>query len=161
LLGRVPHEPLLLAEFGKDAASQMGLEDVTMFRSVLDSVVFHPCDTWSTDKIAREAAELEGVTYIRTLRSKAPVLYDRDEVFPAGGSKVLRESQNDAYTVCAAGIVAKGIAEWIRSLFFPGRRQFMKLFAVIEELLPHELIMEGMQLFTEDVVPEYADLLES
>ena len=37
----------------------------------------------------------------------------------------------------------------------------MKLFAVIEELLPHELIMEGMQLFTEDVVPEYADLLES
>ena len=87
MLGRVPHEPLLLAEFGKDAASQMGLEDVTMFRSVLDSVVFHPCDTWSTDKIAREAVGLEGVTYIRTLRSKAPVLYDRDEVFPAGGAR--------------------------------------------------------------------------
>ncbi|MEF8943614.1 MAG: transaldolase family protein, partial [Desulfohalobiaceae bacterium] len=33
-------------------------------------------------------------------------------------------------------------------------------FAVIEELLTHELTMEGMQLFTDDVVPEYADLLE-
>jgi transaldolase len=33
-------------------------------------------------------------------------------------------------------------------------------FAVIEELLTHELTMEGMQLFTDDVVPEYAELLE-
>jgi len=34
-------------------------------------------------------------------------------------------------------------------------------FAVIEELLTHDLTMEGMKLFTDDVVPEYADLLES
>jgi len=33
-------------------------------------------------------------------------------------------------------------------------------FAVIEELLTHDLTMEGMKLFTDDVVPEYAELLE-
>lgn len=33
-------------------------------------------------------------------------------------------------------------------------------FSVIQELLTHDLTMEGMQLFTDDVVPEYADLLE-
>ena len=89
---------------GQDGASQMGLEDLAMFRCVLDSVVFHPCDAPSTEKVVREAAELKGITYIRTLRGKTPVLYGREEAFPPGGSKVLRESRNDAYTVCAAGI---------------------------------------------------------
>jgi transketolase len=89
---------------GEDGASQMGLEDLAMFRSVLDSVVFHPCDAQSTDKVVREAAELEGITYIRTLRGKTPVLYEQEESFPPGGSKVLRESGDDAYTVCAAGM---------------------------------------------------------
>ena len=32
------------------------------------------------------------------------MLYGRDEAFPAGGSKTLRESGDDAYTVCATGI---------------------------------------------------------
>ena len=89
---------------GEDGASQMGLEDLAMFRSVLDSVVFHPCDAPSTEQVVREAAELKGITYIRTLRGKTRVLYGRKETFPPGGSKVLRESDSDAYTVCAAGI---------------------------------------------------------
>jgi transketolase len=54
-------------------------------------------------QVTREAAEYGGIVYIRTLRGKTPVIYDRNEAFPVGGSKVLRESDSDAYTVCAAG----------------------------------------------------------
>ena len=34
---------------GEDGPSQMGLEDIAMFRTVLGSVVLYPCDAVSTD----------------------------------------------------------------------------------------------------------------
>ena len=42
--------------------------------------------------------------YIRSSRPKTPILYSVDEVFPVGGSKVLRQSDKDVATVVAAGI---------------------------------------------------------
>jgi transketolase len=89
---------------GEDGVSQMGLEDIAMFRTILDGVVLYPCDGPSTEKMLHEAARRGGIVYIRTTRGKTPVIYDGDEPFPVGGSKVLRESGSDAYTVCAAGI---------------------------------------------------------
>src|SRR5512140_92946 len=41
---------------GQDGPSQMGLEDIAMFRTVLDSVVLYPSDAVSTEKLVEEAA---------------------------------------------------------------------------------------------------------
>ena len=42
---------------GEDGASQMGLEDIAMFRTQLDSVIFYPSDAVSAEKLVERAAE--------------------------------------------------------------------------------------------------------
>ena len=75
-----------------------------MFRAILDSVVLYPSDAVSTERLVEEMAGFKSIAYIRTTRSATPVIYSADEEFVIGGSKVLRESENDALTVIAAGI---------------------------------------------------------
>ena len=89
---------------GEDGPSQMGLEDIAMFRSILDSVVLYPCDAVSAEKLVEEAADHRGIVYIRTTRGGTPVVYENDEEFPIGGSKVLKQSNDDKATVIGAGI---------------------------------------------------------
>ena len=89
---------------GVDGSSQMGLEDIAMFRTILDGVVLYPSDAVSAEKLVEEAAKHKGIVYLRTTREDTPVIYRNDEVFPIGGSKVLKRSDRDAATVVAAGI---------------------------------------------------------
>ncbi|MFF1450095.1 transketolase [Streptomyces sp. NPDC058274] len=89
---------------GQDGPSQMGLEDLAMFRSVYGSTVLYPCDANQTAKLVGAMADLEGIRYLRTSRGEAPVIYSPTEEFPVGGSKVLRASDDDRLTVVAAGV---------------------------------------------------------
>lgn len=89
---------------GEDGSSQMGLEDMAMFRTLLNSVVLYPSDAVSAEKLVEAAAKHKGIVYIRTTRQDTPVLYGNEEEFSVGGSKVLRSSDDDAITVVAAGI---------------------------------------------------------
>jgi len=87
---------------GEDGPSQMALEDLAMMRAVHGSTVLHPCDGNSTAKLVAAMADLEGISYLRTLRPNTPVLYGPGEEFPVGGSKVLRDG--DAVTLVGCGI---------------------------------------------------------
>jgi transketolase len=89
---------------GEDGPSQMGLEDIAMFRALIESTVLYPSDAVSAERITEAAAHTHGIVYIRTTRPKTPVIYPNTEEFPVGGSKVLRSSTRDAFTVVAAGI---------------------------------------------------------
>ncbi|MGA2400998.1 MAG: transketolase [Syntrophobacteraceae bacterium] len=89
---------------GQDGPSQMGLEDIALFRAVLGSVVLYPSDAVSTDHLVEEAAKHTGIVYIRTTRMDTPIIYDANEVFVIGGSKVLKKSDRDVATVVAAGV---------------------------------------------------------
>jgi transketolase len=89
---------------GEDGPSQMGLEDLAMMRAVHGSTVLHPCDGNQTVKLVAAMADLEGISYIRTLRPNTPVLYGPDEDFPVGGSRVLRSSGDDEVTLVGCGI---------------------------------------------------------
>jgi transketolase len=89
---------------GQDGPSQMGLEDLALFRSLFDSTVLYPCDAVSTERCVQTAIDAKGIVYIRTTRPKTPVLYDNEELFPRGGSKTLRQSSRDRAAIIAAGI---------------------------------------------------------
>ncbi len=89
---------------GEDGASQMGLEDIAMFRTLMNSVVLYPSDAVSTEKLVVEAAKYRGLVYIRTTRGNTSRLYSDKDEFEIGGSKVIKQSDNDAATVVAAGI---------------------------------------------------------
>ena len=89
---------------GEDGPSQMGLEDIALFRTVLGSVVLYPSDAFATERLVEEAARHQGIIYLRTTRMATPLLYSEADQFPIGGSKVLRESGRDDFTVVAAGV---------------------------------------------------------
>jgi len=89
---------------GEDGPSQMGLEDIAMFRSILNSVVLYPSDAVSAERLVEKAARHKGILYIRTTRKETPIIYKGNEDFAIGGSKVLRIDEKDAVTVVAAGI---------------------------------------------------------
>jgi transketolase len=89
---------------GEDGSSQMGLEDIAMFRTLQNSVVLYPSDAVSTEKLVEEMARHAGIAYLRTTRQATPVIYRNDEAFWIGGSKVLRSNKKDVATVVGAGI---------------------------------------------------------
>lgn len=89
---------------GEDGPSQMGLEDIAMFRALSDSTVLYPADAVSAERLTECAIHTHGIVYLRTTRGKTPVLYDNDEHFVVGGSKVLRRSDEDVATLVGAGI---------------------------------------------------------
>ncbi len=89
---------------GEDGSSQMGLEDIAMFRTLLNSVVLYPSDAVSAEKLVEEMAGHKGIAYLRTTRKETPVIYRNDEVFRIGGCKILKSSKTDRALVVAAGI---------------------------------------------------------
>ncbi|GAA3293178.1 hypothetical protein GCM10020295_14350 [Streptomyces cinereospinus] len=89
---------------GPDGPSQMGLEDLAMFRAVHGSTVLYPCDANQTARLVAAMADLDGIRYLRTSRGKNQVIYGPDEEFEVGGSKVLRSSATDRLTLVAAGV---------------------------------------------------------
>lgn len=89
---------------GEDGPSQMGLEDLAMFRAILDSVVLYPADAVSTERLVEAALKHHGIVYIRTSRMATPIIYSPEEEFPLGGCKVVRQSGRDLATVIAAGV---------------------------------------------------------
>lgn len=91
---------------GEDGPSQMALEDLAMMRAVAGSTVLYPCDANQTARLVAAMADLEGIAYLRTTRGATPVLYEPDEEFRVGGSRVLRSSEEDDVTLVGAGITA-------------------------------------------------------
>ena len=89
---------------GEDGPSQMALEDLAMMRAVPNCTVVYPCDAVSAERLVVEMASAAGLAYMRTSRPKTPVIYENNERFPLGGSKVLRQSDADVATVATAGV---------------------------------------------------------
>jgi transketolase len=89
---------------GEDGPSQMALEDIAALRAIHSSTVLHPSDANQTAKLVAAMADTDGIVFMRTLRPNTPVLYDADEEFRIGGSRVIRSSDEDDITLVGAGI---------------------------------------------------------
>ena len=66
---------------GEDGPSQMGLEDIALFRTIPGSTVFYPADAVSCERAVELAANTKGVCFIRTSRPNTAVIYSNEEVF--------------------------------------------------------------------------------
>lgn len=82
----------------------MGLEDLALFRSIPNSVVLYPTDAVSAEKAVELAANYNGIAYIRTCRVATNVIYDNNEKFEIGHSKVARHSDKDKVCLVGAGV---------------------------------------------------------
>ena len=101
---------------GEDGPSQMGLEDLAMFRAIPDAVVLYPSDPVATERLVAESAEYDGIVFLRTSRPKTSVIYNNKEMFPIGGSKILKSSENDQITVVGAGVTVHEILKAYQEL---------------------------------------------
>lgn len=89
---------------GEDGPSQMGLEDIAMFRTIPGSTVFYPADAVSCERAVELAANTKGVCFIRTSRPNTAVIYDNNEKFVVGKGKVVKKSDKDQVLLIGAGI---------------------------------------------------------
>ncbi len=89
---------------GEDGPSQMALEDLAEFRALGKSVVLYPSDPNQTAKLVDAMADYDGISYLRSSRSATPTIYSPDDSFEIGGSKVVRESDEDQVTLIGAGV---------------------------------------------------------
>ena len=89
---------------GEDGASQMGLEDLALFRTLPNSIIFYPSDGISTEKFVEMSGKLNGIKYIRTTRGKTPIIYDIKEKFTVGEFKVLKQTKKDKVVLVGAGV---------------------------------------------------------
>jgi len=90
---------------GQDGPSQMALEDISLMRSLPQSIVLYPSDAVSTCKLVEQMANYtDGISYLRTTRMATPIIYENTEDFEIGGCKVLRQTDNDKVCIVAAGV---------------------------------------------------------
>ncbi|XP_017486821.1 PREDICTED: transketolase-like protein 2 [Rhagoletis zephyria] len=89
---------------GEDGPSQMGLEDISLFRSIPGSTVFYPADAVSTERAVELAANTKGVCFIRTSRPNTAVIYGNDELLQIGKGKIVKQSPKDQVLLIGAGI---------------------------------------------------------
>ena len=146
-------------EIGADGPSQMALEDLAMMRAVQGSSVFYPSDAVSTAALVDVMADTEGISYLRTTRGAYPVLYDADEAFPAGGSKILRSDPSDAVTLIGAGVTLHECVLAADQLALDGiRARVIDLYSIkpidSETLIAAADATEGRIVIAEDHHPE-------
>lgn len=89
---------------GEDGPSQMGLEDLALFRALPNSVVVYPADSYASEGLTEELLKREkGISYIRTARPATSIVYTKNDQFKIGGSKEFT-MKGAQITVIAAGV---------------------------------------------------------
>jgi transketolase len=89
---------------GADGPSQMGLEDLAIFRPIPGCAVLYPSDAYSAEGCVESMTKHKRMAYLRTTRPATPLLYSSEEEFPIGGSKTLKKSRTDVAALIGAGV---------------------------------------------------------
>ncbi|KAG5889181.1 hypothetical protein JTB14_033659 [Gonioctena quinquepunctata] len=92
------------ASIGEDGPSQMGLEDLALFRSIPGSTIFYPGDAVATERAVELAANTKGITFTRINRPNTAVIYANDHVFQVGKANVVKTSAKDQVVLIGGGI---------------------------------------------------------
>ncbi len=88
---------------GEDGASQQSVEDFALAGTLPNFVVMVPSDEFQAKSLIKQAAAHKGPVYIRTGRSKAPILYNDKTEFKIGKGIRLREGKD--VTLVATGLL--------------------------------------------------------
>lgn len=89
---------------GADGASQMALDDISMFRALQGSTVLYPADTTAAARLTEVALRNTGITYLRATRGELDHIYTTKTTFSIGGSHTLLAHTKDELAIVTAGI---------------------------------------------------------
>jgi transketolase len=85
---------------GPDGPSQMGIEDIALACALPGFTVIVPCDAEQTRAAVLAASALDGPVFIRTGRSKTPVIYENGDAFTLGKANTIREGNDVTLIAC-------------------------------------------------------------
>lgn len=144
---------------GEDGPSQMGLEDLALFRSIPGSTVFYPSDAVSCERAIEIAANTKGVCFVRTSRPATAVLYENNAEFQIGKAHVLKKSAGDKVLIIGAGVTVYEALNAAEELAKSGVHvRVMDLFTVkpldAEAIIKNAKECEGRIITVEDHYPE-------
>ncbi|MBI4432690.1 MAG: transketolase family protein [Candidatus Omnitrophica bacterium] len=88
---------------GEDGASQQSIEDFALAATLPGFIVLSPCDERSTHRLMQLITAHKGPVYMRTGRSKAPVIYNQNQEFKIGKGIPLRQGRD--VTLVATGLL--------------------------------------------------------
>jgi transketolase len=97
------------AHTGTDGSSAQSIEDLSIYRTLPNMTVMHPCDDVSATVLTKQCRNLTGPSYMRTARNKTPVLYDGREDTLKIGKGVIHRDGNDVAIIACGVLVAKAI----------------------------------------------------
>ncbi len=104
---------------GEDGPSQMGIEDIALATALPNFTVLVPADGPSTAAATRAMFAHDGPVYLRTGRSKVPLIYDGEEVpFQIGKANQLRDGKD--VTIIACGLMVAAALEAAQKLHEQG-----------------------------------------
>ena len=88
---------------GEDGASQQSVEDFALACTLPNFTVMVPSDEFAARSLIKQSAAHKGPVYVRTGRSKAPILYNEKTEFKIGKAIKLRDGKD--VTLVATGLL--------------------------------------------------------
>ena len=86
---------------GPDGATQSGIQDISVMRSIPRMKVFQPSTPILTEKILKHCINLSSPSYIRVARNEVPELYKEDQEFIEG--EPLVHGEDSDYLIISSG----------------------------------------------------------
>jgi len=77
-----------------DGSSHQAIEDISLIRILPNFIVLSPSDIVATEKLVYEMVNHYGPVYMRIGRDNSPKIYDENEEFKIGKSKILMEGED-------------------------------------------------------------------
>ena len=99
---------------GEDGASQQSVEDFALALALPNFTVIVPADEFATKALIKQAASHQGPVYVRTGRSKAPVIYDEKSSIEIGKAVKLRSGKD--VSLIATGLLVFEALEAVDAL---------------------------------------------
>jgi len=103
-----PHWKVVIApthagiSVGEDGASHQAIEDIALMRVIPGMTILVPSDANMTAALTEELYHFESYAYLRMPRNEFPMVYNENEKFKIGGSKVLKEGKDIMILSCGA-----------------------------------------------------------
>jgi len=74
---------------GEDGATHQSIDDISLTRTLPGMTVIQPCDSLETEKAVLALVKHKGPAYLRTTRSKIPIITNEWDPFVIGKGKVM------------------------------------------------------------------------
>lgn len=86
---------------GEDGATHQSIDDISLTRTLPGMTVIQPCDSLEAEKATLALVNHKGIAYLRTTRSKLPIITKENDPFIIGKGKVMADGKD--ITIIATG----------------------------------------------------------